>query len=227
MIRYRCKGAGLTQESAALCDAPIITDLRRHGPWRAVEEAGSGVVLEQVVPGWKAEGWGPWLPGLPGREYSLATNQPPLSRLRRKRIADLDCVAVEISGEETILIPPAINDGFSYGLRREDPPRPASSYNRTFFALLDRTDAGEKPDWAEWKDAIVLAIQAGHRLTVEAIRERDLIPTSASKAYLEAMASGPKAEPASAGSGSAPPGSTGGDAPAPKNSNSSATPTTA
>lgn len=197
MIRYRPAPAlGIAPETAAACGHPAIADLGRYGPWSAAREPG-GTILTMVVPGWKAAGWGPWLPGV-DREYAMALNQPPLALLRRKRLAKLETAAVELACGETILIAPAISDGVAYGLTLAEPTRPASPYSRRFFELIDRRE-GAPPSTDDWLACIRLAIQAGHRLPDDAIRERCLVADADAEGYLEAMATGPKAGPASAG----------------------------
>jgi hypothetical protein len=198
VIQYRLPNPGCTTAEAATCEHAALADLRRHGPWVVQVEEGM-LVLTQRVDGWQAAGWGEWQDAvIAGRKFRVATNLPSLSLLRRPRLRNLGALSVELACGESIRIPPAIADGASFGFDGA-PRRLASAYGQAVVALLDRSARGEEPTVAEWLSAIRLAIQAGHRLTDDAIHARDLISSTDLEGYLGAMTTGPKAEPASGG----------------------------
>lgn len=198
MIQYRLPNPGCTTAEAATCEHAALSDLRRHGPW-VVQVEDSVLVLTQQVDGWHAAAWGAWQDALvAGRRFRCATNLPSLQLLRRPRLRHLPTQSVELACGEAIRIPPALADGASFG-PDGTPKRLASAYGQAVVALLDRSVRGEEPPVAEWMSAIRLAIQAGHRLTDDAIHARDLIATTDLESYLAAMTTGPKADPAAAG----------------------------
>lgn len=198
MIQYRLPNPGCTTAAAASCEHPALSDLRRHGPW-VVQVEDSVLVLTQRVDGWQAEGWGEWQVSLVAeRRFRCATNLPGLHLLRRSRLRHLPTQSVELACGEAIRIPPALADGASFG-PDGTPKRLASAYGQAVVALLDRSVHGEEPPVADWMSAIRMAIQAGHRLTDDAIHARDLIATTDLESYLTAMTTGPKAEAAAAG----------------------------
>lgn len=195
MIQYRVPNPGLRPDQVAECDHPTLVDLRRHGPWQISVEP-DGLVLTQSVLGWSATEWSLWQDtAIPGRRYRMAVNQPALRLLRRPRLVHLPCLMVELACGDAIRIPAALADGSSFAADGST-LRPASAYGKALVALLDRSGRGEHPPSSEWLACVRLAIQAGHRLTDDAISERDLIAHTDVEAYLEAMTHVPKAEPA-------------------------------
>lgn len=197
MIQYRVPSLGLRPDEAAACDHPQLSDLRRHGPWQVQIEP-DGMVLTQQVAAWQAEAWGEWQDALvPGRRFRMATNQPRLQQMRRARLAHLPCQLIELACGELINIPAAQADGSSFAADGSI-TRPASAYGKALVALLDSAGRGEDPPPTAWMSCIRLAIQAGHRLTDDAIHALDLIGHTDVETYLQAMTHAPKAEAAAA-----------------------------
>jgi hypothetical protein len=196
MIQYRV--TGLTLATAETCEHASLADLRRHGPWTVQADDGA-VLLTQRVDGWQAAGWGEWQDAVvAGRKFRLATNLPGLHLLRRPRLAHLPWQSVELACGESIRIPAAVSDGASFG-PDGNTTRHASAYTRALLGVLDRSARGEEPTVAEWLAVVRLAIQAGHRLSDDAIHARDLIAHTDLEGYLRAISTAPKAEPAAAG----------------------------
>lgn len=198
MIQYEVASQGLGMAQVAACEHPTLADLRRHGPWSVAQEQGR-VILTQSVPGWTAAGWGEWKPALaPGRRFRLATNPPDLSAMQRKRLARLPTMTVDTACGRLIRIPAALADGSAFDASGEA-SRPASAYGKALLALLDRSSRGDDPPPQDWLACIRLAIQAGHRLTDDAIHALDLLGHTDLEDYLEAMTVIPKAPPVAGG----------------------------
>ncbi len=189
---------GLRPTEAASCEHASLSDLRWFGPWQVQVEP-DALVLTQQVPGWQAVAWGEWKEArVTGRRYRLATNLPDLHLMRLPRLVHLPCQEIPLACRRFIRVPAALADGTAFGVDGQ-PGELASPYAQALVALLDRSSRGETPEPADWIAVITQAIQAGYRLTDEAIAGMRLIGHTDIAAYLQAMTHTPKAGPADAG----------------------------
>lgn len=200
MIQYRFADLGLNPEEATRLAHPVLGRLARCGPWAFCREGGCLVATQQVTE-WQPAGWGEWQ-SVDGAEqpteFRLATNQPFLGALRRPKLCRQEASQVDLANGESILIAPARTEGQALGFFGE-PIRPSSAYAAAFFALVDGWDEANPPPIAVVVATIRLAIQAGHRLTADAIHARGLISEADIEPYLLACAGGAgKAPPAAA-----------------------------
>lgn len=202
MIRYRI--SGVPAAVAATCEHPSLADLAWFGPWSATQEADGSVVLTQMAAGWTPARWGPWTPAMvPGRSCALAAPPPDPCLFRRGRLGRMDAATVHTTSRHCLRIIAASAEGPALTPDGVGAGRPAGPYGAALLDLLDRSARGEQPPYADWKAAIRLAIQAGYRLTDDAIEGLGLIGVADLEDYLEAMTRAPKA-PAGDGDSSSP-----------------------